>query len=79
MITAAVTALVTALLALFGVKPTPWLIAGVAIVVKVLVALGVFKLFSGSFTRKPKPAPQPEAVVLSEEASGAGPTVGGQP
>ncbi|HEY9722057.1 MAG TPA: hypothetical protein V6D47_08585 [Oscillatoriaceae cyanobacterium] len=72
MITVPVTALVTAILALFGVKPTPWLIGGVLIVVKVLVALGVFKLFSGSFKRKPKlqPAPQPdtEPQASTEEA-----------
>jgi amino acid transporter len=50
MLTAAITAAITAIAGLFGIKPGAW-IAGVAVVVK-LIIVGVTLVFSARYMKK---------------------------
>lgn len=79
MLTTAITGAITAIAALFGVKPGPW-VAVVWLVVKALVVFGIFGMVSKFFGKKEAPAassaeqmgpakPEPTPAVQPDQAT----------
>jgi hypothetical protein len=55
MLTTAITGVITAIAAFFGVKPGPW-VAVVWLIVKALVVFGIFGVVAKFFGKKEQPA-----------------------
>ena len=68
MLTTAITGVITAIAAMFGVKPGPW-VAVVWLIVKALVVFGIFGLVAKFFGKKEPKAALPAAAPATAEAA----------